>query len=37
MLLVVADLDIYDQKFPSNPLVFIGHCFGGLVVLKARM
>lgn len=24
------------KKFPFRPLIFVAHCFGGLVVLKVR-
>jgi predicted alpha/beta hydrolase family esterase len=28
-----AEADVF-QEFPKRPMIFIAHCFGGLVVLK---
>jgi hypothetical protein len=29
-------MEAYNTEFPFHPLVFIAHCFGGLVALKVR-
>jgi hypothetical protein len=29
-------IEAYNTEFPFHPLMFIAHCFGGLVVLKVR-
>lgn len=34
ILYIIANLKTCDKGFPSRPLIFIAHCFGGLVVLK---
>jgi hypothetical protein len=34
---IIANPSACVQEFPFRPLIFIAHCFGGLVVLKVSM